>query len=429
MGLFKHSHISLPLPMGPAPPVARHAPDDIPPQEKNRVFQKEKAVKAEEPEETETQLNTRLNALLFDNGKESPDLYKSENSLLNLLGRLYYDDYDSDSSSTSTGASTHLALPHLRPGSSNVSLLPGPSDARKRPAAQRTSSFEKGVSFDTLSDTHHQSVTFKLKHPHFKFRRNNKTFLIGFNNDIESLRAVQWVFQELVVNGDTVIVLQVLDEKMYTSVDQKLGKQVLDKLEKSNTHNKKISLVYEAVIGKPQKLLAQAVDEYKPAMMVVGTHDYEKAHVPDLMSSSSVDLVSQTHPMHSHSKHHRGFLSKSSVSKYFLQFALVPCIVVKPIVCKSEMLQKPVDSEDYFKDWIASTEITMTKTKKKNRGLLSLALSPLLSRNSSLVELAGQDDSERPSRRKHPSHFYFDSREGSPVRSPSRELRRKIFGI
>lgn len=439
MGLFSHKHLGhygLPLPMGAGPPISpqrkhKSGGADDPPDEDDagpkKTYEKEKAPEKpaiEEPEETETQVNTRLNALLFGNSDESPDLYKSENSLLDLLGRLYYDEYDSDSTA-SPCQSPHPQKSDTSNSSLSVQSAKLPPRG-KRPVAQRSKSFEKGILFDTLSDTHHMAVTYKLKHPQFKFRRNNKTFLIGFNNDIESLRAVEWVFQELVVNGDTVIVLQVLDDKVYKLVDRSLAKQVLDKLERLNTHFKKISLVYEAVIGKPQKLLAQAVEEYKPAMMIVGTHDYEKALPVHL--NSSINLASQSHPMHTNAKH-RGFLSKGSVSKYFLQFALVPCIVVKPFVYNTDVLEKPIDGENYFKDWIASTDVT-EKTKKKSKNIFANALSPLLSRNNSLSDLTAED-LERPNRRSH-SLFYLDSRDNSPVRSASKESSRrkvKLFGL
>lgn len=430
MGLFNHKPIQGSIsPMGRGPPIVlnrekvkvsedEEAEDELP----KKVYAKEKAPQKEKEKdkpETETDKNTRLNALLFNTLEESIDTYRLENTLLDLLGRLYFDDYDSEVSVMSPGPLTPSGSER-----SNTSLtldraaqrLRSPSPA-KRPPLLRLSSFERGVSFDTLEDNHHKAITLKVKHPQFRFRRNNKTYLVGYSNDVESLRAIEWTLQEMVINGDTIIVLQVLDEKIYKRVDSGLGEQVLAKIEKLNTHNKKLSIVFEAVIGKPQKLLRKAIDEYKPAMMVVGTHNYEKAQLHRL--SLSQNIVSQSHPTHTpqsqaHHKH-RGFLSKASISKYFLQYALVPCIVVKPIYYYREQLDTPVENEKYFQNWIAKTEISHTKEEKKKRNRLSMALSPSLSRNSSQTNLAEMGNKDRASRSVNlDAHFTFGSRESSP---------------
>lgn len=439
MGLFSHKPVAAGItPMGRVPVVAKapEAPpatneDDDTEDSPKKVYGKEKAPKKKpmtDVPETETDKNTRLNALLFHTSDELVDLYCLENNLLDLLGRLYYDDYDSDVSGMSSTVMSPLPLAPANSDRGNAFLtvqkaaqrLRSPSPS-KRPPLLRHSSFERGVSFDTLSDTHHQAITLKVKHPQFRFRRNNKTYLIGFSNDVESLRAVEWAFQEMVINGDTIIVLQVLDEKIYKSIDHELAEQVIAKLEKLNTHNKKISLVYEAVIGKPQKLLRNAIDEYKPAMMIVGTHDYEKAQLHRL--SLSQNITDRTHPTHQpptpHHKH-RGLFSKASISKYFLQFALVPCIVVKPIYHYHENLDNPIDNERYFHDWIALIDVSHTREEKKKRSRLAMALSPSLSRQGSLTNLADMGKRERSPRPVNlDATFTFGSREPSPVLSPA----------
>lgn len=391
MGLFSPKHkgyyVAGPVASSPKPSSDKA---DTPPEEDaedaskpKKVYEKEKAVKAaaEEPqEETETQVNTRLNALLYHTSDDSIDRYRSENNLLDLLGRLYYDDYDLEfavltpppitpavervASYTSLTlmklASNLKSLNHAfahSTSSVNVNSHSGHvvSPSAVRPLLSRIGSFERQVSFDTLEDKHHMAITLKSKHPAFKFRRTNKTFLLGYSDDAESLRAAEWVFQEIAVNGDTIVVLQVLDEKLHRVADPNLANEVLARLELVNTHSKKVSLVYEVVVGKPQKLLKNAIDEYKPAMMVVGHHHHHEGHLP--------------------------FLAKSSVSKYFLQFALVPVIVVKPAYKFQEKLEHAVDSELYFQNLISQIDVSRTREKKRR------LLSPLISRNGSSTNL------------------------------------------
>ncbi|GEQ67899.1 hypothetical protein JCM33374_g1565 [Metschnikowia sp. JCM 33374] len=386
--------------------------------------------------ETETLLNTKLNAMLYHTSEDSIDLYRSENNSSDLLGRLYYDDYDPDNRQVVDRVTSYTSLQALArgpvspgyPATSSDSALPEQISLAAKPkkTLARRPSFARQVSFDTLSDTHHQAITLKVKHPEFKFRRNNKTFLIGFSDDSESMKAVEWAFLEMVISGDTLIVLQVLDEKSHNVVDASVAEAVLEKLKKLNTHSKRISLVYEAVIGNPQKLLRNAILEYKPAMMIVGTHQYGSAPSTEPLSSTGGTPMtpffshpqpvrynalspttshhvtpihsnqSSSHNHHSHHSHtHRSFFSKSSTSKHFLQYALVPVIIVKPFYTIQEILDKPVDSENYFRDWLANIDLSHTREKKKKH--MFGMRSPSSSRNSShtsLTDFMHQDKSQ-----------------------------------
>lgn len=407
-------------------------------EEKDKEADVETKKKKDKPE-TITEHNTRLNALLYHTSNETVAMYRQENNSSDLLGRLYYDEYDSESgvtspilsgtgtpsgaefmdhsnfvmnscslnsinstllNSRSTGgglSSSNIAgsRPHIdrstspnnnhhfasmspmrSSSSSNLSALRpallkvNSFDKSIRPSLSRlqsassTSSFQKGISFDASLDDHRMSITYKVKHPQFKFRRNNKTFLAGFNDDQESFKAIEWLFDEMVIHGDTITVFQALDEKKYDAINKPKVKQLLAKIEQLNKHIKKVSLVFEVVIGKPQKLLKKAIEEYNPAMMIIGTHHHED-----------------------YKKEHKSFLSKSSFSKYFLECALVPVIVVKPTYTYVEQLENPITTETFFEDWMKNINYDNLTTKEKRRSKLNL-LSPTSSRNSSHTNLS-----------------------------------------
>lgn len=431
MGLFSPrsngSYYASVSPMGSGPqPVrkprkeeAKEDDDEATEVEQKKVYEKEKIVKpladeadesnnkkdGEKVPETVTQLNTRLNSLLYHTSNESVDLYRLENNSLDLLGRIYYDDFDPTDARAIEGLS-----------SLSGSSTPVPKTVvgnRIRP------SFERGVSFDTLSDTHHLSIILKEKHPEFKFRRNNKTFLVGFSNDSQSLRAVEWAFQEMVIHGDTIVVFHVLDDRNYKAVEPASAESILLRLKKLNSHEKKVSLVYEVVIGRPQKLLKSAILEYNPAMMIVGTHQ-------DLPLSSSSSA-------HQH-RHHGSFFGKSSISKYFLQYALVPVIVVKPFYQYHEELEKPIDNDKYFLDWIGRIDLSQTYEKKKKSRFL---LSPQTSRNSSSTNLMLSATTSADDRGRSSGERVLDSRDSSASsqerrtesRSRSRSRLSKLFSM
>lgn len=388
-----------------------------------------------------TELNTNHNAMLYHFSEESVDLYKSENNSLDLMGRIYYDDYDANDPVVAERVASFTSLASLgraspMPLSIDHTLSPEltPFTSHGHPIYPCNSAFERQVSFDTLSDDHHSAITLKVKHPEFKFRRNNKTILVGFSNDPESLKAVEWAFLELLIHGDTLIVLHVLDEKTYKRVDPPLADLVLEKLKKLNTHDRRISLVYEIVIGNPQKLLKKAITEFKPAMMIVGTHQYGQA--PMVPTESSVDLLNMNHhrhhpvtpPLQPHKLSsgflhhgHKSLFSKATTSEYFLQYALVPVIVVKPFYEIRETLKIPVDSERYFQDWLANIDISHTREKKKKHrfGISS----PTLSRNSSSTNLNDLHPLESRGRTKD-GLFLVNSRDLSRSSSRSRSVSR-----
>lgn len=377
--------------------------EDMQEEKEKKKYAKEMAVRsgALEENETETMVNTSLNAMLYHFSDDSVDLYRSENNSLDLIGRMYYDDYDSSDRIVAEKVASFTSLASLARSPKITPQLTIDRALSPKPILNlvyQNSLFERQVSFDTLSDDHHSGITLKVKHPEFKFRRNNKTILVGFSNDPESLKAVEWAFLELLIHGDTMIVFHVLDEKTYSKVDPSLADMVLKKLTRLNTHKRRISLVYEIVIGNPQKLLKKSITEYKPAMMVVGTHQY--GQLPLEPTESAVNLLSMNHHKHAPTTSpilssklsssffhhgHKSIFSKASISEYFLQYALVPVIVVKPFYQIRETLVNPIKSEDYFKDWLANIDISHTREKKKKHRFG--VISPSLSRNTSKSNL------------------------------------------
>lgn len=359
----------------------------------------------------ETDINTQLNAMLYHTCDDSVELYKLQNNSSDLLGRLYYDDYDSESvlsplssgqiTPTTTGSSGSMpsSIPAIDFGYLQQAMVRSASQLKTpsiRPGLPRLQSFERGVSFDIPDTKSKKSLIVKVRHPQFKFRRNNKTFLVGFNDDFESSKAIEWLFDEMVIHGDTLVIFQVLNEKYHDTIDKKRANLNLEHFEKLNCHNKKVSIIFETVIGKAEKKLKRAIEEYRPSMMVIGTHEGKDTH------------------------HHRS-LWKSSISKHFLEYALVPVIVVKPSYKYVEELKNPIDSESYFENWIKGIDVqpNINYPPRKESKRLSRMLSPSPSRSSSSQDLVG----EARGRDKEPLHIRSSSREG---RSRSRSRTKAL---
>ncbi|KAG5418502.1 hypothetical protein I9W82_004030 [Candida metapsilosis] len=431
-----------------------HSSIPKPPPE-GRILKKYKRLADENEDESETARNTRLNAALYHTSNESVLSYQQQNGSSDLLGRLYYDDYDSHSTVLSpellSPVNSHPHTPLMSPtiptsagrgdDEFNFETSPTPKNAimNSQLSSSTTSlsslpksastklvkpSLSRGVSFDTGEEGPKKSFTLKIKHPEYKFRRNNKTWLVGFNNDGESTKAIEWLFDEMIIHGDTIVILQVLDEKRYASIDKVKANANLSNFEKLNVHFKKVAILFEVVIGKPQKTLKLAIAEYAPSMMVIGTHHYTEKEM----------------------KHsHRGFLSKSSLSKHFLECALVPVIIVKPTYNYVEVLSQPIDSEQYFANWLkrtgvgasAGTPPSITTTSDGNEDLQSSSslhrkvnsfLSPSSSRNSSYTNLVNEERGRSSSHLPNPVYRLTNesrSRSTSRTRSAFSKFFRK----
>ncbi|KAG7195989.1 uncharacterized protein KQ657_002376 [Scheffersomyces spartinae] len=338
-------------------------------------------IRSLEDEDEETKKNTEINSLLYGTSSDTVDMYKLQNSSSDLLGRLYYDDYDSDltptvsltpvtSGETSGGTipSNEYILERIKysgnksTASSTSDMFGGGTDTTilsPNPRHPGHHKLKRGITFDASTNNHHSTITLKLKHEHFKFRRNNKNYLVGFAGDLTSYKAIEWLFDEMIVNGDTLIVLHVLDDKSHLTIDREKAQLIMNQIQLLNIRDRKIAIVLELALGKPMVLLREAVEEYDPQIMVIGSKHYNEA--------SSAETGGGAH-------HRRGFMSKQSMSKHFLECALVPVIIIKSTYVHEDELVNPIESETYFQDWLKQIDLTGTYMKEKK--LLSRFLSP-----------------------------------------------------
>lgn len=358
-------------------------PEDPPPK---KTYVKEKATKRQiHYGESETETNTRQNALLYHTSNETIDAYKQENSSTDLIGRLYNDEY---------GGNVNLQGNNNAEALEDSSVCEEAASCKSSSKESQTSSSarvsRRGISFDTSS--HKLSYTLKLKHPQFRFRRNNKTFMAGFMDDSESLKAIQWLMEELIIHGDTLVVLQVIDEMDSAHIDKEDAQRLLRKFEDLNVRDRRIAIVYEAVVGKPRKLLKEAIEEFAPSMLLVGMH-------PDVPT---------------------GLFSKTTVSQHFLQYAHVPVIVIKPTY-QLRPLTRPVDSPEYFHRLLANIDVSQTYEKKKKKKMFS----PVPSRLSSTANLKQEEKNQGEGERIRLPHPFTPTTPVSSVIPPTTSVERQ----
>ncbi|WEW59787.1 hypothetical protein PRK78_005267 [Emydomyces testavorans] len=199
------------------------------------------------------------------------------------------------------------------------------SDSGLTSSHQRSSSYNRGVSFDTFDnrDATDFSLTLNYKHKDYHSTRRSRTFLCGTDQNDYSEFALEWLLDELVDDGDEIVCLRVVekDSKIAsdTSVEggryrkeaEKLFEQVIAK----NSHDEKaISLVMELAVGKVQEIIQRMIQIYEPAALIVGTRGRSLGGMQALLPGS--------------------------VSKYCLQQSPIPVVVVRPTQKREKKKQK-----------------------------------------------------------------------------------------
>ncbi|CEG63298.1 hypothetical protein CU097_004512 [Rhizopus azygosporus] len=180
-----------------------------------------------------------------------------------------------------------------------------------------TENYVRGVSFDTMTDQDQPDYSFTLrgKTPGYQRTRRSRTFMVATDLANYSDYALDWAIENLMDDGDEIIVLRVLtadlsENRVY--VQQTLRKEeqqskerasvVMNRIMTASGPDMKISAVIEFVIGKVQETIQNMISVYQPSMLIVGTRG---------MSELKGMFI-------------------NSVSKYCLQHSPIPVVVVRP---------------------------------------------------------------------------------------------------
>lgn len=130
--------------------------------------------------------------------------------------------------------------------------------------------YERGVSFNTFDnrDAADFSLTLNYKHKGYQSTRRSRTFLCGTDQNDYSDFALNWLIDELVVDGDEIVCLRAvekdsrmasdagIEEGKYRQEAKRLFEQVI---EKNSQDEKAISLVLELVVGKVEEIIQRMV--------------------------------------------------------------------------------------------------------------------------------------------------------------------------
>ena len=123
-----------------------------------------------------------------------------------------------------------------------------------------SSTYETRVSFDTFDnrDATNFALTLQSKHKDYVYTPRSRTFLCGTDQNDYSESALEWLFDELVDNGDEVVCLRVVAKDSKINSDASVGggkykteaQHLLEQIQAKNKNDEKsISLVLEFSVG------------------------------------------------------------------------------------------------------------------------------------------------------------------------------------
>ncbi|KAI8879883.1 adenine nucleotide alpha hydrolases-like protein [Backusella circina FSU 941] len=265
-------------------------------------------------------------------------------------------------------------------------------------APPQNDKYVRGVSFDTMTDQDQPDYSFTLrgKIQGYQRTRRSRTFLVATDLANYSDYALNWAIEELMDDGDEIVVLRVLTLDLNDGrpnlramlrheelQSKERASAVMSKIMAAGGPEKKISAVIEFVIGKVQETIQNMISVYQPSMLIVGTRG---------MSELKGMFI-------------------NSVSKYCLQHSPVPVVVVRP--------------EDKIKKQQKDEKLKKPKSKKGSRlsGMFRISshssLSSLQSKGSDSSESSEDEDRDVSNAEQKMKRLSVFEKIGRRSRSPS----------
>ncbi|KAF4582842.1 universal stress protein [Ophiocordyceps camponoti-floridani] len=174
--------------------------------------------------------------------------------------------------------------------------------------------FQQHVGFENVSHgeatkNNTLSITLNVKHKGFQSRRWSRTFMVGVADTANSDYAIQWLVDELVDDGDEIVCVHVVEKDIRNCDRTQMhdhANRVMDGILAKNGANRAISFVLEYAVGKLHETFQRLILLHQAAMLIVGARGRSLSGIQGLVNS------------------------RSSFSKYCLQYSPVPVVVVRP---------------------------------------------------------------------------------------------------
>lgn len=212
-----------------------------------------------------------------------------------------------------------VASPDPIPSSTSSLTLPSSPQLEPTRSSSNPPQYERKVGFDTLdNDTAlktgggtglEYSFTLQAESLGYTRTRTTRTFLVATDLNEYSVGALDWLLENLVEDGDQVVVLRVIESTTPSPSQQDFegtreeAQNFMDGVMNKIQHKRTLSIVIEFIIGKVEETIHRMINLYRPDSLIVGTRGRE-----DNWKTAFI----------------------GSVSRYCLASSPVPVVVVRP---------------------------------------------------------------------------------------------------
>lgn len=163
--------------------------------------------------------------------------------------------------------------------------------------------YERKVGFDTMidaDDTPNGYFTFclQVKSRGYKRTKNTRTFMCAVDDNGYSERALEWLMESLVSDGDEIVALRVLEGDP-DEIDQEEARDDARELMASIVElndeygDRSISIVVEFVAGRVTSTILGLIYMYRPDSLTVGTRGRSVSAIQKMFGNSFMGSCSR----------------------------------------------------------------------------------------------------------------------------------------
>jgi nucleotide-binding universal stress UspA family protein len=163
--------------------------------------------------------------------------------------------------------------------------------------------YERKVGFDTMvdaDDTPNGYFTFclQVKSRGYMRTKNTRTFMCAVDDNTYSERALEWLMESLVSDGDEIVALRVLDGDP-DAIDQDAAREEARELMASIVElndeygDRSISIVVEFVAGRVTSTILALTFMYRPDSVTVGTRGRSVSALQKMLGGSFIGSCSR----------------------------------------------------------------------------------------------------------------------------------------
>ncbi|CEH18283.1 SUGAR UTILIZATION REGULATORY PROTEIN IMP2 [Ceraceosorus bombacis] len=211
------------------------------------------------------------------------------------------------SSSGGSGGAISFEARGRSAATTGIKLPPRAQSASLGGLSEKGGAWERKVGFDCTEEniTGEFSFTLQVKSRGYKRTKNTRTFMCAIDENAYSERALEWLMESLVEDGDEIVALRVLEGEPW-DIDQDEAREeardLIDSIVDLNddVEERKISIVVEFVAGMSvTSTVVRMIHVYRPDSLTIGTrgktmNTLQKMLAGATMGSASRELLSRS---------------------------------------------------------------------------------------------------------------------------------------